>query len=149
MAYDRENYLRNRERALARYRENREARIAYQVAWNANNLIKKRTYNSTWDKKHPDKRNAITRNRRARKKSADGSHTASDIQDLKRLQKGRCAYSWCRADLSRGCHVDHIEALASGGSNDRSNIQLLCPTCNRKKHVKDSLVFARENGLLL
>jgi 5-methylcytosine-specific restriction endonuclease McrA len=51
--------------------------------------------------------------------------------------------------LKAGFHVDHKIALANGGTNDRSNIELLCPPCNLRKHAKDPIVWARENGRLL
>jgi len=39
--------------------------------------------------------------------------------------------------------------LSRGGSNDKYNLQLLCPTCNLKKSAKDPIDFAQENGNLL
>lgn len=51
--------------------------------------------------------------------------------------RGRCVF--CLSDLSgagalsRKCHYDHIVALASGGPNDVTNLQLLCEQCNLKK----------------
>lgn len=29
--------------------------------------------------------------------------------------------------------MDHITPLSAGGTNEQSNLQLLCPPCNRKK----------------
>ena len=50
---------------------------------------------------------------------------------------GRCVF--CKNDLSgllatdRRLHLDHIVPLARWGSNDPSNFQLLCESCNLKK----------------
>jgi 5-methylcytosine-specific restriction endonuclease McrA len=43
----------------------------------------------------------------------------------------------CRlCDATDRLEVDHIVALANGGTNDRSNLQPLCITCNRKKGTR-------------
>lgn len=84
---------------------------------------------------------------RARRRGAEGSFTQDDVNDLFRLQKGRCC--GCRARLLDGYHVDHIVALSRGGSNGRSNIQLLCAPCNHSKHALDPIDWAQRNGRLL
>jgi hypothetical protein len=85
--------------------------------------------------------------RRARKREAGGEFSASEVDDLYRRQRGRCAS--CGASLNGVFDRDHIQPLASGGSNDIKNIQLLCPPCNRRKGAKDPIAWAAENGRLL
>lgn len=90
---------------------------------------------------------ARTRNRRALKKEVGGTHTVSDIQDIYRLQMGKCAI--CRKKLDESYHVDHIMPIARGGSNARSNLQLTHGSCNQKKHEKDPIDHMQSLGFLL
>jgi hypothetical protein len=53
--------------------------------------------------------------------------------------RGRCAL--CLRDITgllasgKEQHIDHIVALANGGTNDPTNLQYLCPSCNLAKHA--------------
>lgn len=96
---------------------------------------------------NPERYSAYKRNYKARKKLAEGSHTAADIVAIFKAQRGRCGY--CRQKLSDQYHVDHIIALFNGGSNNRTNLQILCGPCNNSKSAKDPIDFARSKGLLL
>lgn len=87
------------------------------------------------------------RNRRARLLGNGGKHTACDIAFLLKTQKGKCVY--CRRDISKKYEVDHVLALAVGGSSDRTNLQLLCRSCNASKGAKHPIAFAQSIGLLL
>jgi hypothetical protein len=91
--------------------------------------------------------NVYSRNRRSRKKSAEGFHTASDITAIRLLQRNKCAY--CRRPLKGRGHIDHIICLKSGGSNWPRNLQLLCAPCNLSKGDKHPVLFAQRKGLLL
>jgi len=63
-------------------------------------------------------------------------------------QRGLCAM--CQVDIKKQKHhVDHIMPLARQGTNDKTNLQLLCPTCNRKKSAKHPIDFAQQMGFLL
>lgn len=85
--------------------------------------------------------------RRARMALAPGSFTPEEIDRLLVLQRGKCAS--CTVLLGLKFHRDHILALSRGGSNDITNIQLLCPLCNLRKHAKSPDVWAKERGMLL
>lgn len=93
------------------------------------------------------KSTAIANTRRARLMGAGGSFTEDQIKDLFAKQRGRCAC--CRHPLKTGFHRDHRTPLSRGGSNDISNIELLCGPCNLRKNAKDEIAWAQENGRLL
>ena len=48
---------------------------------------------------------------------------------------GKCAI--CDEKLQRKYEVDHIKPLASGGTNDIDNIQLLCKSCHKEKSQRE------------
>ena len=98
-------------------------------------------------KRNPEPMRCSVRNYKARKRAAPGKHSAADIAEILRLQRGQCAY--CRRKLGAVYDVDHIIALASGGTNDRRNLQIACWKCNRSKQADDPNTFARRNGLLI
>jgi 5-methylcytosine-specific restriction protein A len=45
----------------------------------------------------------------------------------------------CRHCSRPGLDVDHIIPLASGGTNDRNNLQVLCHSCHSSKTAGDQL----------
>lgn len=100
-----------------------------------------------WRKENPEAVKAKDQRRAARKRGASGFHTGHDIKQLFVLQRGKCAC--CRISIKSGYHVDHIMPLARGGSNDKTNLQLLCKTCNLRKSAKHPVDFMRENGRLI
>lgn len=55
----------------------------------------------------------------------------------------------CGKKLNGKYDVDHIVPIAKNGTNYPENIQLLCKSCNCRKHAKDPFVLANENGKLL
>lgn len=103
-----------------------------------------------WVKKNPGKYRTVQRasfhRRAARVRENGGSFTPGQIEALRRLQKNRCAA--CEKPLTE-YHIDHVMPVAKGGSNDISNIQLLCPKCNRQKSAKHPVEFMQEIGKLL
>lgn len=104
-------------------------------------------YSRRYRQKHPEVVRQIRANRRARITHAEGTHTAAELTALHDRQRGKCAN--CATSLKPGYHADHIVPLARGGTNWISNIQLLCPPCNQRKHAKDPFDFARAEGRLV
>ncbi|MFL9943721.1 HNH endonuclease [Paraburkholderia graminis] len=136
LANSRARYAANGEEQRQRRREyywrNAESQREYTKAWREANPVMRRSYEST---------------RRARQKQSGGKYTKKQIDALMFLQKCKCAS--CRNSLKEAFHIDHVMPLSKGGSNDISNIQLLCPDCNRRKSDKDPLEWAQANGRLL
>lgn len=62
-------------------------------------------------------------------------------------ENGRCAI--CKCDLTgvialgKKIHIDHIIPISSGGTNDPTNLQILCDDCNLKKGNRNT-----ETGVL-
>ena len=100
-----------------------------------------------WVKQNKEKVTAYKASNRAKRKSALGKYTGEQILNLLKLQNGKCPC--CKVDITKGFHRDHIKALACGGSNDITNIQLLCAKCNLQKGKKDSVEFMQTLGYLL
>lgn len=99
----------------------------------------------TYKKKMTPARKLLRKARNIKRRAA-GKVKGKDIQWLLKAQKGLCVV--CRAKMS-SYHVDHILPVAMGGSSDKGNLQLLCPTCNQDKSAKHPVSFMQERGFLL
>lgn len=132
------------------YLKNIEHRRETSKNWYDKNPERKTETQNLWVKNNKEKaqKYSIVKNlnRRARKLKAGGSFTKLEVDNLFKLQKGLCIY--CRCNLLK-YHIDHIMPLSLGGNNDIKNIQLLCKTCNLKKHNKHPIDWAQKNGRLL
>lgn len=144
-------YSEIRESKLAKkkvYREKNSVKISeYRVGHYIRNKEKAVACASDWAKQNPDRRRAAEASRRARKNNSTGKFTASNLLEIASSQKWKCVC--CKRSIKNGYHVDHIEPLSRGGSNDKYNIQALCPTCNMNKKAKDPYVFMQSRGYLL
>jgi hypothetical protein len=132
----------------ASYEESRkETRPAKRREQYAANPEPHRARHRAYAKNNPDQCRVKRQRRRARKRNAGGSHTAKQLETLLAAQNHECANPHCRADLRKTRKaVDHIVALANGGSNGISNIQWLCVPCNQRKSNLDLDVWLRREA---
>ncbi len=121
----------NRDKVLEDARE-------YARKWRVENLELARARHKAWAKANPDKIRIQLRKRYGRRKATtkSASYTFSDVKRLYSEQKGLCANPFCACDLNETFHIDHSLPLSRGGSNGPDNIQLMCPSCNSRKHAK-------------
>jgi hypothetical protein len=89
-----------------------------------------------WRQNHPERFKELQRRRnhrrRAKSKENGGMYTESEWENLKRVYNYRCLC--CENQLP--LEVDHIVPVMKNGTNDISNIQPLCRSCNAKKSAK-------------
>lgn len=136
----------SREKNKATYRRNRERFNAVSRAYWQENKDRLKANLRAWLAANPEKQSEYNMRRRFRMESGKNDLTAEQISEVIRLQKGKCAN--CRQKHKR-LAVDHIQPLARGGENTRRNIQMLCKSCNSRKHALDPLEFARRQGNLV
>lgn len=122
-------------------------KLARLLAWKAADPERAKACAAIRRSADPVRVRAYTAKRKALKKASGGTYTAADIADLHRLQKGKCAI--CKTSIRETYHIDHITPLVRGGSNARSNLQLLCPPCNQRKSDRDPIAHMQSLGMLL
>ena len=176
--YNAEYYQKNRVKLLARetarsrvrYESDKKNKLATNWAWVARNKAKHKALCARWERDNAERRAEQRRrwyaenkehvfvkvnSRRARllrlggaTKNSHRDYPKGFLAALAEKQRGLCAVC-CDPLAVKGRHVDHIIPLASSGSNDPSNLQLLCPPCNLSKGTKDPIAFMQSRGFLL
>lgn len=85
-----------------------------------------------WRTNNPHVIKALRARRKARLRNAAGRFTGKQWQALCEWFGNICLCCGAPPPLT----VDHVIPLISGGSNDISNVQPLCGSCNFRKHTK-------------
>jgi membrane-bound lytic murein transglycosylase len=137
----------NKENVSRKQKEWREKNPEYFRNWRSKNKTKVNEAAKKYRKNNREKVLACNAKRRAKLANSDGVYTDLDVEKILNMQGGKCPN--CKTKITKNYHVDHIMPLALGGSNWPENIQCLCPTCNMRKHAKDPIDWARENGKLI
>jgi 5-methylcytosine-specific restriction endonuclease McrA len=144
----------NREKYLSRLRDyhqrNRERVLSRQRDYYEKNSEQLREKTRNYFKENPEVKRKHERKRRAQKAGTDGLGLDFCEEKALRMQRGRCASCQDKVGgANKKYHVDHIVPLSRGGSNESTNLQILCVECNLRKSAKDPIEWANENGRLL
>jgi 5-methylcytosine-specific restriction endonuclease McrA len=138
---------RGKQKRAARTADERERDAESFRSWYLANKEKVSAKSVAWANAHPEEISAQRRNSRARRRAAEGTFSAKDIQRIIEAQKGKCAI--CREKVGDKFQVDHITPIAKGGSNWPKNLQVVCRSCNGKKHARDPIKHMQSLGFLL
>ncbi len=137
-------YQANKEAIINRLSKKNADNPSIRAAYRAKNKASISSYMEVWQRSNPLKRRANESMRRSR---TIGKYSQDAVERLLSMQAGKCPV--CKNKLNDVYDVDHVIPLSKGGLNCDSNIQLLCPTCNRKKHAKDPVAFMQAMGYLI
>ena len=149
-ARDRRYKDRNREKLRARHRldyaKNHAKRRLTMNAWTERNREKVRAKNRKWQHDNKEKYQAIMRMVRASRRFSEvkKANRPEIIGQFMLAQDGKCAA--CLVELKK-YHIDHILPAKHGGTNDPSNLQLLCVGCNIRKRDQHPDDFLKSRGL--
>lgn len=133
--HGKEWYYANREEAKAKNNARCRERWKNDPAYRAHKNQQKQDlyYNNPAYRDRQLKQSSFhSRKRRAIKLGSNTSFTEQQWKDLCNKYGNRCLRCGKKTKLTR----DHVVPLTRGGSNDISNIQPLCSTCNHKKLTK-------------
>lgn len=91
-----------------------------------------------WVARNGERWRALHHHYRARARGADGAFTLEDVERMKEMQAGLCAY--CGLPYGR-YQIEHKQPLSRGGTNWPGNLCLSCASCNRRKNAKTEADF--------
>lgn len=114
----------------------KEALRRKQADYRRANKEKIRKWIKDWEQRNPERaafvRKAARMNRRQKETAGGDGASGREIANLFMRYQGKCIVCFSPDRIE----VDHFMPLHLNGSNDPSNLQLLCKTCNLSKGKK-------------
>lgn len=111
--------------------ENREKKRDYDKEYIQKNRLKRNANNAKWCRENKEKLREKRRATKSSRRAAEGKYTVDDIKRMLESQQHEC--NICFVNIAEKYEIDHIVPLSKGGTSWPSNLQILCPTCNRRK----------------
>ena len=124
------------------YARNSVAYKATCAAWYAANKSVKSATAKAWKAANRAMCRAMS-TRRAERVRVASTLTKEDVRAAVEMSGGQCAY--CLRP-SAVLEVEHVLAIATGGSNTADNIVMACKPCNLRKHTSGPLAMLNRNG---
>lgn len=138
-------YKKNREKSAAAAKRWRSANLERsnesRRRWRRDNKERSAFLAKRWREKNPEKQRTIMFNRNSISRGVRQSVAHGVISSIKARQGFLCVY--CCTSVVTVFDVDHINPVSRGGGNEVSNLQILCPSCNRSKGRKTHEEFLR------
>lgn len=124
-------------RAEGHERKIARTRAHWLYLWNARESLAKKRYMAVkrWRQRHPDESRAQWRKTAAQKRQA-GRDRAEDLPDDYRDFAYEVCGRLCLRCGSDDVTIDHVVPCSRGGKNLLENLQVLCLSCNSRKHAK-------------
>lgn len=109
------------------------------LIWRDKNREHREQYQKKWNKENKDKIKINSHNSRVKrdkylKSFSDNTITTESIKEILISQKYLCVDCWINIE---DCYtLDHCKSLYDWWAHSITNIQLMCGSCNSKKHTK-------------
>ena len=114
------------------HKANPEKRREHRAKYRETHVEEIKQSKAEWVKNNLQKAVLYHQRRRALLAGNGGSYTEEEWEDLKASYNYRCL-SCGRVEPEIKLTIDHVIPITLGGSNDITNIQPLCGSCNKRK----------------
>lgn len=140
------------------YLANKDGRYASIKKWRAKNPDRIRAASRAYVQRNRDHIRKLARERywqdpennreRGRLKVAKRRGAKLHAHELYEAQEGRCAYCGISVyrQIKNDVHIEHMQPIVKGGTNDLDNLVISCRNCNLEKHHRTVMEWQEMRG---